>query len=240
MLDKTFFYQIESISDRARQELIQIPAIANCLQGKAELITYRAFLQEAYHHVKHTVPLLMACGARLPQRLNWLQRAIVHYVEEEVGHEEWILNDLESLGVDKETVRQGQPHRSTELMVSYAYDRIARHNPVSLFAMVYVLEKTSSTIATYAAEKIASTLSLSSQSMSYMHTHGSLDVEHMEHFETLMERLDEDLDREAVLHCVPVFYELYSNIFRCLPLTTTRDSNSTEIINQQTGETHEA
>ena len=74
-------------------------------------------------------------------------------------------------------------------MVSYAYDTVARNNPVALFGMVYALEKTSSTIATYAAGQIASTLELTPGAMSYMVSHGSLDVEHMQDFERLMKTL---------------------------------------------------
>lgn len=218
MLTNTFFEQIETSTADARQRLEQSPAIARCLAGEVERETYQAFLIEAYHHVKHTVPLLMACGSRLPERLEWLREAIVHYIVEEVGHQEWILNDLHSLGVDKEAVRQGQPSIPTELMIAYAYDTVARANPVGLFGMVYALEKTSSTIATYAAGQIRGALDLGPEAMSYMVSHGSLDIEHMRHFEKLMNRLDDDGDRAAVLHAAGVFYELYSNIFRGLPL----------------------
>ena len=48
--------------------------------------------------VRHTVPLLMACGARLPERLEWLREAIAEYIEEEIGHQEWILNDIRACG----------------------------------------------------------------------------------------------------------------------------------------------
>ena len=102
-------------------------------------------------------------GSRLPERLEWLREAIANYIEEEIGHQEWILNDLQTLGIDKQQVRQGKPMIATELMVSYAYDQVTRNNPVSFFAMIYTLEKTSSTIATAAAEQIASTLSLPRQ-----------------------------------------------------------------------------
>ena len=218
MLKQTFFNQIETATADARQRLEASPAIQRCLDGEVEMQTYQAFLTEAYHHVKHTVPLLMACGSRLPERLEWLREAIVHYIEEEVGHQEWILNDLQSLGVDKELVRHGKPTLATELMVSYAYDTVARNNPVSLFGMVYALEKTSSTIATYAAGQIVSALDLAPNAMTYMVSHGSLDVEHMQHFEKLMNRLEDDGDKAAVLHAVSVFYELYSNIFLVLPM----------------------
>jgi pyrroloquinoline quinone (PQQ) biosynthesis protein C len=219
MLKQSFFSEIEAATADARQQLENSPAIQRCLNGQVEMQTYKAFLTEAYHHVKHTVPLLMACGSRLPERLEWLREAIVMYIQEEVGHQEWILNDLSSLGVDKEQVRLGKPALPTELMVSYAYDTVARHNPVGMFGMVYALEKTSSTIATYAASQIVSALDLTADSMTYMVSHGSLDVEHMQHFERLMNRLGDDTDKVAVLHSAPVFYELYSRIFQSLPLS---------------------
>jgi pyrroloquinoline quinone (PQQ) biosynthesis protein C len=219
MLTKTFFNEIESLTADARRELESTPAIERCLEGRVEMQTYQAFLREAYHHVKHTVPLLMACGSRLPERLEWLREAIVRYIEEEIGHQEWILNDLQTLGVDKDSVRQGMPSTPTELMISYAWDRVTRGNPVGLFGMVYTLEKTSSTIATFAAGQIADALRLKPASMSYMVSHGSLDIEHMQHFERLMNRLDDAGDRAAVLHTAPVFYALYNGIFASLPLS---------------------
>jgi hypothetical protein len=85
--------------------------------------------------------------------------------------------------------------------------------------MVYTLEKTSSTIATHAAEQIATALDLPSEAMSYMVSHGSLDVAHMQHFEKLMNRLEDAADRAAVLHAVSVFYPLYTRIFTELPIS---------------------
>ena len=103
-------------------------------------------------------------------------------------------------------------------MVSYAWDTVMRGNPVGLLGMVYTLEKTSSTIATRAAGQIASALDLAPKTMTYMVSHGSLDIEHMRHFENLVNRLDDEADREAVRHAALVFYELYRNIFDALPL----------------------
>ena len=59
-----------------RQRLVSIPIIQSALSGSIGRADYLAFLQQAYHHVRHTVPLLMACGARLPARLEWLRTAI--------------------------------------------------------------------------------------------------------------------------------------------------------------------
>ena len=214
----TFFHTLQDRTAAERDHLLTAPVLQLAVDGRLELHTYIAFLTQAYHHVKHTVPLLMACGARLPERLEWLRSAIAEYIEEELGHQEWILNDLAACGADPEAVRHGQPALATELMVSYVYDRIARHNPVSFFGMVNVLEGTSIALATRAASAIRGSLGLPPTAFSYLNSHGSLDLEHMRFFEDLMNRLDADEDREAVVHTARVVYRLYGDMFRSLPL----------------------
>lgn len=215
----TFFHTLQDRTAAERDHLLTAPVLQLAVDGKLSLETYIAFLTQAYHHVKHTVPLLMACGARLPERLEWLRSAIAEYIEEELGHQEWILNDLAACGADPEAVRHGQPALPTELMVSYVYDGIARHNPVSFFGMVNVLEGTSIALATRAASAIRGSLGLPPAAFSYLNSHGSLDLEHMRFFEDLMNRLDADEDREAVVHTARVVYRLYGDMFRSLPLT---------------------
>lgn len=214
-----FFQHIQTQTTAEREYLLSSPIIQQAMVGQVSLHSYIAFLTEAYHHVKHTVPLLMACGARLPERLEWLRQAIAEYIREEYGHQEWILNDLAACGADAEVVRHGDPALPTELMVSYVYDRIARHNPVSFFGMVNVLEGTSVALATQAAGIIQNTLQLPTQAFSYLNSHGSLDLEHMKLFEGLMNRLDHADDQAAVVHTARVVYRLYADLFRNLPLT---------------------
>ena len=213
-----FFDQLQHQTSAEREYLLASPIIHAALAGTATREQYIAFLTQAYHHVKHTVPLLMACGARLPERHEWLRSAIAEYIEEELGHQEWILNDLAACGADPEAVRHGQPALATELMVSYVYDRIARHNPVSFFGMVNVLEGTSIALATRAASAIRGSLGLPPAAFSYLNSHGSLDQEHIRFFEGLMNRLDDADDRAAVVHTARVVYRLYGDMFRGLPL----------------------
>jgi pyrroloquinoline quinone (PQQ) biosynthesis protein C len=213
-----FFSQLQAATDSERQEFLGAPVIQQTLNGVVALETYVAFLGEAYHHVKHTVPLLMTCGGRLPERVNWLRTAVAEYIAEEIGHEEWILNDIKASGGDAEAVRNGQPGMATELMVAYAYDTVQRNNPVGFFGMVYVLEGTSIALATRAAEITRTALGLPQQAFSYLESHGSLDLEHMQFFEKLMNRITAAEDRQAIIHAAKVFYYLYGNIFRALPL----------------------
>ena len=219
MLAKTFFEQIENETAAARHRLERTPAIAHCLVGEVERETYQAFLIEAYHLVKHSAPLLMACGSRLPSRSGRrLRTAIVQYIVEEIGQQAWILNDLQHLGVDKYAVKRSKPSHATEVMLAYAYDMTTRGNPVCLLGMIYTLEKTGATIATCAAGRIRRALDLPPEAMTFMDAYGRLDFEHTQYFEKLINRLADARDREAVLHAAGVFYELFRDIFTELPL----------------------
>lgn len=214
-----FFDLLQQETAAEREYLLGAPIIQQAMAGTVSLHSYVAFLTQAYHHVKHTVPLLMACGARLPERLEWLREAIAEYIEEEYGHQEWILNDIRACGADAEAVRHGQPHLPTELMVSYVYDRINRGNPVSFFGMVNVLEGTSIALATQAAGVIQGKLGLPNKAFSYLTSHGSLDIEHIKFYENLMNKLESDEDKQAVIHTARVVYRLYGDMFRSLPLS---------------------
>jgi len=197
-----------------RAALLALPFIRDGAAGRLVLADYTAFLTQAYYHVRHTLPLLMACGARLPFRLEWLRAAMGDYIREETGHEQWILDDIRHCGADPEIVRRGEPDRPAELLVSYAYDVIARGNPVGFLGMVLVLEGTSTAVATHAAEALARTLRLPPSAFTYLTSHGALDVGHTRFFSSLVNRLDEPDDRAAVIHCAKIFYHLYGDVFR--------------------------
>lgn len=212
----SFFKTLQEQTAEARAQFLATPIIGRALRGEIDRETYVAFLTQAYYHVKHTVPLMMAVGSRLNDDYNWLRTAAAEYIEEEIGHEEWILNDIRACGADADAVRDGQPVLATELMVSYAWDTIQRRNPVGFFGMVLVLEGTSTAIATQAAEVIQQALNLPNQAFSYLLSHGSLDQEHIVFFENLMNRIDKAADQAAIIHAANVFYTLYGNIFRAL------------------------
>ena len=212
-----FFDRLQEETQQERQELFSLPIIQRALQGEINLEQYIAFLSQAFHHVKHTVPLLMACGSRLGHQHEWLRKALAEYIEEEIGHEEWILSDIEICGGSPEFVRHSSPNLATESMVAYAYHQIDRLNPVGFFGMVYVLEGTSTALATNAANIIKQSLNLPPSAFSYLTSHGSLDLEHVKFFESIMNQLTNEADKAAVIYCAKRFYALYGAIFKSLP-----------------------
>jgi long-chain acyl-CoA synthetase len=158
--------------------LLAAPVIANCLQGQVTAESYLAFLSQAYHHVRHTTPLLMALGGRLPERLAWLRKPVAEYIEEEIGHEEWILNDIAAAGGDAEAVRASRPDLPAEVMVAYAYDLVQPRQSGGFFGMVFVLEGTSVALALHAADRIQNACNCPTAAFSYLRSHGTLDQEH--------------------------------------------------------------
>jgi len=213
-----FFEQLKQDTESARHYLLSAPAILACQQGEVTRERYLAFLHNAYHHVKHTVPLMMACGARLRDDQEWLRQALTEYIAEEYGHHEGLLDDIAAAGGDIEAARLSAPGFETEMLVAYAYDSVSRGNPVSLFGMVWVLEGTSVSLATPMADLIREKLSLPASACRYLYSHGELDQDHIRFFANLMDRIDTPSDQAAILHLARRMYRLYGDMFRALPM----------------------
>lgn len=207
-------------TEDARNTFLAIPIIQRALRGEVGHRQYLSFLGQAYHHVSQTVPLLMGMGYHLPERLRWLQPAVAEYIEEEQGHDAWILDDLRACGGDAEAVRTGTPLPATELMVAYAHDTVRRRNPVGFLGMVFVLEGMSAQLATRAASAIQDALGVPKTALRYLTSHGALDQQHVGFFEGLVNRLDEPGDIRDLIHAANMFYRLYGDIFRAIDATT--------------------
>jgi long-chain acyl-CoA synthetase len=198
--------------------LIATEQIQRGLAGAISLETYLEYLAEAYHHVRHTVPLMQLVKSRLPHGREWLEEALDEYIAEESGHEEWILDDIRNAGGDAEGVRHSRPKMATEFMVSYAYDFINRVNPVGFFGMVFVLEGTSTRLATAGAEALMRSLNLKPDCFRYLTSHGSIDLEHMNFLKDLMNRIERPEDKDAIIHMAQRMFILFANVFRSIPL----------------------
>ena len=83
---KPFFHTLKQETRVDRERLLNAPLVQLALSGHLKAPQYLAFLGQAYHHVRHTAPLLMALGARISQSHPWLMSAVAEYIEEEIGH----------------------------------------------------------------------------------------------------------------------------------------------------------
>lgn len=214
----SFFERLQQETAVQRQHLFTAPVVTACLQGRISRETYIAFLSEAYHHVKHTVPLLMACGGRLGMEYEWLRQAIGEYIEEEKGHHEWILNDIRACDADAQAVEQGRAGMPIDLMVSYLYHQIDRENPIAFFGMVQVLEGTSVELGGQMAKLAQQHLQLPDSAMTYLTSHSVLDQDHIKLFAGLMNRIEREQDQQAIIRAANTCYRLYGDMLRMLPL----------------------
>jgi len=213
----SFYHKLISETESARQELYTVPQLVDGLQGKISHETYLAYLTEAFHHVSHTVPFLMSMGARIPQEKKWLHKTIIEYLDEEVGHEEWILNDIEAAGGDKEQARHSVPNLATQAMIAYNYDYIKRKNPVGFLGMVFMLESTSTQIATVEADAMKESLNLPAEACTYLYSHGELDIEHMKFFEATVEKITDPEDQASIIEVAQNTFRLFANLLRAIP-----------------------
>jgi long-subunit acyl-CoA synthetase (AMP-forming)/pyrroloquinoline quinone (PQQ) biosynthesis protein C len=212
-----FYDRLVAQTADARAALYHVPQLVDGLSGNISRSTYVAYLTEAYHHVKHTVPLLMAMGSRLPDNKRWLHKAVIEYLEEEEGHEEWILNDIEAAGGNREAARNATPNLETQVMVAYNYDYIARKNPVGFLGMVFMLESTSTQIASQGADAVMNGLDLPKSAFSYLFSHGSLDIEHMKFFEQTVNQITDPDDQAAIIEVANNAFRLFANLFAAIP-----------------------
>ncbi|WP_227876290.1 TenA family transcriptional regulator [Photobacterium frigidiphilum] len=225
-----FFEQLQQHTKDAQQTMRNAPVFAACANGEMSLDAYISFLTQAYHHVKHTVPLLMACGSRLPEHYEWLRQAIGEYIEEEKGHHEWILNDIQTCGGNTKDVRanthQGKVGADIELMVAYLYHQIDRRNPMAFFGMVWVLEGTSVSEGGQVAAAIQTTLTLPDSAMTYLKSHSELDQEHIKMFEGLMNQITDPDDQQAIIDGANIVYQLYGQMLHNLPITQSHSTST--------------
>ncbi len=217
----TFFERLSKETEAERHALYNVPIIVDALAGRITRESYIAYLTQAYHHVKHTLPLLMAAGSHIPADKEWVRRAFAEYIEEEIGHEEWILNDIRAAGGDAEAAKHSDPAFATELMTAYAWDTVTRRNPIGFFGMVFVLEGTSTALATRAAEIIQNALQLPKTAFTYLSSHGSLDIKHMKFFEETVNKIEDPKDQEDIIHMAKIIYRLFADMFRGIPHSAT-------------------
>jgi pyrroloquinoline quinone (PQQ) biosynthesis protein C len=217
-----FFEQLLTDTRTEREAFIGIPVIQRALREGVTREMYLAFLGQAYHHVRHTCRLLSAAVARCGDGDDRYIRALLEYIGEERGHEDWILDDIRALGGDAEAVRDGQADFPCRMMVAYVYYAIDHVNPYAMLGMVHVLEGMSAALATTAAGSLRSSLGIEgNEGFSYLSSHGALDQDHVAFFRDLVNGIDDAEARQAVIDTARVVYRLYGDIFRTIDAAQT-------------------
>lgn len=218
---RPFFDRLCAETAPARARLLSVPQLQAGLAGRISRTTYLAYLAQAYHHVRHTVPLMRLARSGLLAK-PVLVDALDEYIAEEEGHEQWILNDIRAAGGDPDAVVRDGPSSATARMVDHAYATLRDGNPAAFFGMVFVLEGTSIALASDGADAVRESLGLPRTAFTYLTSHGALDQNHMRFFEALMNRLTDAGDQDAIVAMANDMFELFGGLFAGIPMEDDR------------------
>ncbi|NLS20379.1 iron-containing redox enzyme family protein [Rhizobium sp. P40RR-XXII] len=208
----TFYDRLIAETTAEREGFLHIPLVSHSVRHGAPRQTYIAFLTQAYHHVKHTFPLLALAASRTHDERY--QDALVEYMEEERGHEKWILDDIQALGGDAAAVAAGEAGPACRIMVAYAYYAIEHISPYAMLGSVHVLEGMSVLLADQLANSLRAKFGISDDiGFSYLRSHGALDQEHVAFFRSMINGFEDRAIQDLVVAQSKMFYRLYGAIF---------------------------
>jgi len=208
----SFYDRLIAETEKERIGFTSIPLIREAVRSGASRELYVDFLTQAYHHVKHTFPQLAFAATRTSDETY--QDALVEYMEEERGHEKWILADIAAMGGDAQTVKDGASGIACQVMVGYTYYAIEWISPYAMLGSVHVLEGMSTLLADKAVRRHQRSLGSSKKDgFSYLRSHGALDIEHVAFFKTLVNGLTDTGTQKIVIDASKVFYRLYGDIY---------------------------
>nr|WP_294850546.1 AMP-binding protein [uncultured Sphingomonas sp.] len=218
-----FFDRLVAETREEQARFAMTPQLIAGLTGQISQRDYIAYLTQAYHHVRHTVPLMLEARAFLAGRGDdTLVTALDEYIDEETGHEEWILDDIAAAGGDRAAAETSEPSPATKAMVDHAYRTIRSGNPAAFFGMVFVLEGTSVALASSGAAAVEQRLGLPKTAFRYLNSHGALDQDHMRFFEGLMNQIDRPADQQAIVQMAKDMFALFGGMFAGIELEGTR------------------
>jgi pyrroloquinoline quinone (PQQ) biosynthesis protein C len=115
--------------------------------------------------------------------IEYLER----HIEEERGHDQWLLEDLEALGVPARDVWARAPATSTARAVGAQYYWIRHHHPVALLGYIAVLEGEPPD-AMFLDRTVEAT-GLPASAFRTLYAHSRTDVRHIREVEALLDGL---------------------------------------------------
>jgi hypothetical protein len=109
---------------------------------------YPTYLFHNHAVVRASVPLMRAALARASADFKDdclgrdLGAYLSHHIPEEMHHDDWLLDDLETLGIERARVLAWMPPASVATLVGAQYYWIAHFHPVAILGYIAVLEGT--------------------------------------------------------------------------------------------------
>src|SRR5262245_18860582 len=88
-------------------------------EGQDARQRFISYLIEMYHYVKFSCPLMGLVLSQCPSAT--FARYLEKHIAEESGHEEWVLDDLERLGLRRSLVLRSMPSPQNMALIGTQY-----------------------------------------------------------------------------------------------------------------------
>jgi pyrroloquinoline quinone (PQQ) biosynthesis protein C len=178
---------------------------------------YRALLLELYHLVWHFNPVCAAAASRMTDDFSAVRYFLYEHMQEESGHEVWVRNDLEAIGVPPAQSLAHEPGVHTLALTGYNYWAADRRHPCSALGMLYALEVIASVYGGPFASAIRDALLLQGdEGVSFIGSHATLDSQHMAELRQVLNTLQDEAGRQAVVESVQVNFHHFTRIVEAL------------------------
>jgi pyrroloquinoline quinone (PQQ) biosynthesis protein C len=212
-----FFAELVTSTDEDRRGFETHPVVVAAVADGMSVERYRALLLELYHVVWHFNPVCAAAASRLGEASGDAWQGIRHFLyehmQEEMGHETWVMNDLEAVGVAPEATRAHAPSAYTLALNGYNHWAADRRHPCSVLGMLYALEVIASVYGGPFASAIRESLLLDGdRGVSFIDSHATMDAKHMAELRQVMNLVTEPAAQAAVLESVRVNFHHFTRI----------------------------
>ena len=195
-----FFAELVSATDEARRAFETNAAIQEGVAEGLPLERYRALLLELYQVVWHFNPICAAAASRIGDEHRAVRYHLFEHVHEEKGHEQWVMNDLDAIGVAEAAVRAHQPSVHTLSLIAINYYNADRRHPCAVLGMLYVLEVIASVYGGAFAAAIRERLLLQGErGVSFVGAHAEMDQLHMAELRQVLNTVADEAARQAIV-----------------------------------------
>jgi len=212
-----FFAELVTRTDEARRDFETHPVVLDAVAHGMVIERYRKLLLELYHIVWHFNPVCAAAASRVPDSHRQVRYFLYEHMQEEAGHEQWVTNDLEAVGVSQTTVNAYEPSLDTLALVGYNYWAADRRDPCSVLGMLYTLEVIASVYGGAFAQAIRDALLLEGErGVSFISSHATLDAEHMAELRQVLNAITDEAARAAIIESTLLNFHHFTRMFAAI------------------------
>jgi pyrroloquinoline quinone (PQQ) biosynthesis protein C len=212
-----FFADLVSRTDEARRAFESSSKVMDIVANGLPLERYRKLLLELYHVVWHFNPVCAAAASRVGDGHKQVRYFLYDHMNEEKGHEGWVINDLEAMGVTGDDARAYKPTEHMLALNGYNYWAADRRHPCSVLGMLYTLEVVASVYGGPMTSAITDSLLLEGErGISFISSHATLDAEHMAELRVILNTLQDDEAKEAVYESASFNFHQFGRVLEAV------------------------